>query len=438
MPQSYTPRSPWHSWAMIFCSALFYAFQYIVRMAPAVMTDELSLELHVDATQLGILSSLFYYAYAPALIPLGLAMDRLGVKRLIPAAAGLCAVGCLLFTASTSLMTACLARFCMGLGAAGAFLGTLKLGTVILPVEQLTKVVAITMLSGTMGAVLSGSPLEWTLQLMGWRETMLIIGISGVILAGFLLFSLRHLPDPKAQNTSILAGLKRVMCSGESWILALYGMLMYMPLPVIGDLWGISFLERMYPIQEIVAATFIGCMFVGVSIGSPVFAAISDKMRSRKWPMVFGAAGNLLIFIIIIWVPISPSLMYLMFFFAGFCFSSKTLCFPSICECFSPKDSGAAISFVNTNIMLSGVIGLPLAGWLLDRSQKSNSSVEALSNSISSMSQYTLEDFQYALALIPAGLAVALALSLFLKETFQRPTVEEEVDGFRPQDQQQP
>ena len=66
----------------LFC-AIFFFFAFILRVAPAVMVDDLMREFSVGAAILGNLSAVYLYIYAGLQIPVGLFIDRHGLKNLI-------------------------------------------------------------------------------------------------------------------------------------------------------------------------------------------------------------------------------------------------------------------------------------------------------------------------------------------------------------------
>ena len=65
----------------LFC-AIFFFYAFILRVAPAVMVDDLMREFSVGAAILGNLSAVYLYIYAGLQIPVGLFIDRHGLKNL--------------------------------------------------------------------------------------------------------------------------------------------------------------------------------------------------------------------------------------------------------------------------------------------------------------------------------------------------------------------
>src|SRR5437016_13200927 len=84
-------------------AALFFFYAWVMRVAPSVMVEELMRDFAVGAAVLGNLSAAYFYGYAGMQIPVGLLLDRFEPRRLITVASLVCAGGCVLFAAGSSL-----------------------------------------------------------------------------------------------------------------------------------------------------------------------------------------------------------------------------------------------------------------------------------------------------------------------------------------------
>ena len=77
MPQTVSRQSSvglfaWLAWG---CGALFYAYQFALRVSPSVMASELMQTLSLDAAGFGLLASFYYYGYALFQVPAGSLLD---------------------------------------------------------------------------------------------------------------------------------------------------------------------------------------------------------------------------------------------------------------------------------------------------------------------------------------------------------------------------
>ena len=74
-------------------TAVYYFYQYILRSAPAVMLPQLSEGFGIGAGAVASLVGLFYYGYSPFSLVAGVAMDRLGPRKVVPIGAAVVGVG---------------------------------------------------------------------------------------------------------------------------------------------------------------------------------------------------------------------------------------------------------------------------------------------------------------------------------------------------------
>jgi sugar phosphate permease len=404
----------WQAWMALFMGGLFYCFQFLVRVSPNVMTEELMLSFMVDAAGLSFIIAWSNAGYSMMQIPLGVMMDKLGPRRIIAAGAILCAVSTYFFSTATTPYLAGVARFMIGLGSACGYLGTLKLGSQWFARDKMPMVVGITMTLGIAGASLGGLPLEYLVESVGWQSSLHIVALAGIIIGAAVLLVIGKNPPyhahvPKDQH--ILVDLFAIFKKPQAWIFAIFGMLMYLPLDLMGNLWGISFLQQKYHLAESEATIPILFMFIGVAVGSFFFAWLTDAWKSRKKPMMLGALLTTSVYLIIIFGPsLSIQLVCALFFLGGFFFNGQVLSFTCICEIMPLHASGVAVGFVNSIVMLGGFIFMPMVGEILvvywDGGLHNGAPI------------YSASDYQWALAIIPICLGLSLLLTKGIRETF--------------------
>lgn len=418
-----SPRREVRAWLIWSLGGLFYLYQFILRNSPGVMTDDLMRDFSVEACALGVLTSFYLISYSSLQIPVGLGMDKFGPTRLLRGAILLCVAGTALFALSESFYLACLSRLLIGVGSTCAFLGSLKLATCWFPPEKLALAVGFTMLAGKIGATFGQAPLALLIDIFGWRGALLyvVVPIGLILAAGVWLFVSDEpaegplVPRSATDTTlkSLFAHLKEIIVDYRIWALGFYGALMYVPMLAFVDLWGIPFLMKLYDIDRATAGSVTTMFYVGVGIGSPVVAILSDYFMARKVPMVIGAVLSILFNGLIIYMPDVPfSAMYALLFAAGFVFSAQPLIFASVCQLTPVTSNGTVISFTNMIVMMLGLVTQPLVGWFLDFVWEG-----VMYNGVP---HYTVADYRFALLSIPLSLVLALLLMPLIPETFPR------------------
>src|SRR3989338_3230332 len=79
-----------YSWIIIFTSASFLVYKYVLQMSPSVITHELMNAYSLSGTSLGVLASLYFYTYMVMQIPAGILLDQHSIKKLTCFAVGIC------------------------------------------------------------------------------------------------------------------------------------------------------------------------------------------------------------------------------------------------------------------------------------------------------------------------------------------------------------
>lgn len=410
-----------YPWIVIVCASLFYSYQFLIRVSPGVMQDEMLSMLAIDGTTFGLIVGFYYWGYSGMQIPLGLALDKLGPRYLLTCASLLCAVACLIFGAATNVFTAMLARFLMGVGASCGFIGTLKFGTLWFPSHRFGTVMGITYVFGTMGAAMGGAPLSCYMQRYGWYSTFNLIAMVGVVLACVIFcFTDNNGPyadtdEEEGENNHMLHGMLMVIKSPQAWLLGVIGALMYMPISILGDSWGVPFLKSLYNHEEAKLAPIVAAMFTGGALGAPVFATLSDYVGSRKKPLIIGIILSLIVWSIVIFMKNIPiSVMYGLFFMGGFVYTAKSVTFAASVEIMPTEHSGISLGFTNMIVMLTGVIGHPIIGYLLD-----THSAKHIRFGVGAQ-LYLVQDYRFAMSILPCSMILCLILVLFLDESHPR------------------
>src|ERR1700722_8240175 len=156
-------------WLVCGLGALFYCYEYLLRIAPSVMTADLMQAYHINATALGNLVAFYYYAYTPMQLPVGVLMDRYGPRRLLTFACLACALGSYLFAHAFHIEFAQFGRFMVGFGSAFAFVGVLKLATIWLPPRRFAMVSGLTTSLGMIGGMVGDIYLTSLVNQVEWR-----------------------------------------------------------------------------------------------------------------------------------------------------------------------------------------------------------------------------------------------------------------------------
>ncbi|KTD03480.1 major facilitator superfamily (MFS) transporter [Fluoribacter gormanii] len=405
---------PWMVWGL---GCLFYFYECLLQVSPSVMSNELMRDFSVTSQTLGILSGIYFYSYAVMQLPGGVLMDYFGPQRLLTLATVVCAVSTIAFGMTDNFFMACVARLMIGFGSAFAAVGTMKLAANWFPAQRFAFLTGLMVTLGMLGAIGGEAPLALLIDNFGWRNSMLIMGTTGLVLAVLLVVIAKDTPEDQeiphhsVEEDRIIPSLLTLIKNKQLWLVACYGGLMYMATPVFCGLWGVPFLMTKMAITKTTAANYISLVFIGWAIASPLWGMFSNRIGLRKPPMYIGCVGALICSTIFIFAPISNEIYMEILLFAFGIFSAGFLpAFTVAKELCNKKSVATGLSFMNMMNMIGIALAQPLIGFILDRMWKGelNGNVRV----------YPLAAYHTGLAIIPIGMLIALIILPKIKETY--------------------
>jgi MFS family permease len=135
----------------------------------------LAIEFGLSAAQLGLLAACFFAAYAVAQLPIGVALDLHGPRRVQSTLAVVSAAGFVLCALAPDVMVLALGRILCGLGLAAGLMAMLKANTQWYPKERVAAVTGAGLFLAGMGGMAATVPVHWALPGLGWRGIFVLL-----------------------------------------------------------------------------------------------------------------------------------------------------------------------------------------------------------------------------------------------------------------------
>jgi MFS family permease len=397
-------------------SGLFYAYEFLLRILPGALQSELMQAFgHISAGQFGQMAALYYFAYSPMQLPVGLLMDRFGPRIVLTISCLFCALGSWLFAQTDHLYLAGLGRFLVGLGSSFAFVGMLFLGHHWLPRKFFSLLAGLVTTFAMLTLMFGVVKITQVAQLVGLTAIFKTLVVFGFILSILTYLVVKDSPD--GQHVLHQQPLKHffkevwsVLVSPNIWLVGLIGAALYTALSVFGELWGKAYLEQAHHLSSIEAAKAISAIFFGWAVGAPLVGYFSDHSGYRILPLFLGAACALLCISAVLYVPhLSWWSLTLLLFFYGVFTSAEIIVFVMGKEMSEANLSGTVFASVNMIVMLGGMILQPLVGYLLDWSNQASGQYVAGMPHV-----YTVLDYQRALSVLPGSMLLVMVLLIYL------------------------
>jgi MFS family permease len=387
--------------------AVYYFFQYMLRSAPAVMMPQLSEAFGVTSMAVASMAGLFYYGYSPFSLVAGVALDRLGARRVVPLGAAAVGIGALLF-ATGDRQVASLGRLLQGAGGVFALVGAVYIATTSFPASRAATLIGATQMFGMAG----GSAGQFVVgPLIGgglpWQQFWIAMGIGGLAISAVLFLVLPSRSVARGDGDWLRAALRAmgvVFRNPQSILCGAIAGLIFIPTTIFDMVWGVRFLQDARGFDYGTAVLRSALVPVGWMIGCPLLGSLSDRIGRRK-PVIVGGAAVL--FASLAWILFGPASVlppYVLGLTAGIGSGAAMLPYTVIKEANPPEMSGTATGVINfLNFTFSALLG-PVFGWAL----------AAATGGTSSMG---LAHFQTAFEPLLYGVALAIVLTLLLKET---------------------
>jgi MFS family permease len=388
-------------------TAVYYFYQYMLRSAPAVMMPQLSDAFGLSALAVASLVGLFYYGYSPFSLVAGAAMDRLGPRKVVPIGAATVGVGSLLFASGSSEL-ASIGRFLQGAGGVFALVGAVYIASTNFPASRAATLIGATQMFGMAG----GSAGQFAVgPIIGagvpWSAFWIAMGIGGLV-TGVLLYV--FLPEAKHtdQRPDWLKSAGRAMLvvfrNPQSILCGIIAGLLFIPTTIFDMVWGVRYLQEAHDVSYASAVMRSATVPLGWIIGCPLLGFLSDRLGRRK-PVIIG--GAVVLFVCLAWILYGvPEVFppYVIGIVAGIASGAAMLPYTVIKEANPPQVSGTATGVVNfLNFTFSALLG-PVFGWIL----------ASVSRGATPM---RLEHYQTAFEPLLYGVALAIVLTFFLRET---------------------
>lgn len=244
-------------------AASFVFFQMVLQTFPSVMREGLVVDLSLNETGFGGLSSSFYYPYILLQVPAGIAVARFGARRVLICGALLCTVASFLFAMSQTAGYAETTRILMGLGAAPTVVCAMTLAAQWFPPRKFALLAALTEAAGMTGGAVGQEVLGYIVEHAGWRTAMFTCGVVSAFLLILIVLLVRNRTaggDAGDDHWPGAAEIKRLLLSAPIIANTIAGGLVASAGVAFGMLWGVSYFQHFHG-MSLTAASLCGSFY---------------------------------------------------------------------------------------------------------------------------------------------------------------------------------
>jgi MFS family permease len=284
-------RTSLRAYAVWLTALAAYVVAVFHRASLGVAGVEAQERFSAGASAVSLFLVLQLAVYAGLQVPVGVAVDRFGSRKLIVAGGLTMAAGQLVLALATDVPTAVAARVLVGAGDAMTFISVLRLIGFWFPGPTVPVLTQLTGILGQVGQIVAAYPLVALLHAAGWRSTFLGAAAVGVLVIVLVLTTLRDAPPGTAATRP--AGLAEVRRSlALTWRepgtrIGLYTHLVtQFSGTVFALLWGYPFLVIGQGLSPATAAGLLTLLvLVGMGVG-PLLGRLCGRWPLRRSVLV--------------------------------------------------------------------------------------------------------------------------------------------------------
>ena len=290
-------RTPARAWVVWVVGLAAYVVAVFSRASLGVAGVEAQERFGAGASAISLFVVLQLVVYAGLQVPVGVALDRLGSRRMVLVGALTIAVGQTVLALADDVPTAVLARVLVGAGDAMTFISVLRIVSLWFPGRRVPVITQLTGILGQAGQVLAAYPLVRALDVLSWQTTFLGAAAVGVLVAVLVAVALQDAPASTVLAAPVgLAQVRRDLVATWQEPGTRLGLWTHTVTQFSGTvfmlLWGYPFLVVGQGLPPGTAAGLLTLLVVvGMGFG-PLLGAVIGSWPLRRSSVVLAVVGT--------------------------------------------------------------------------------------------------------------------------------------------------
>ena len=352
--------------------ALGYFLSYAFRVGNAIIATDLTVDLHLDAASLGLLTSAYFLPFAVFQLPLGLLLDRFGPRRTEATLLTIAAAGAFLFANAHSLAGLIVGRCLIGLGVSACLMGAFKAYVMWFPANRLPVINGAQMAIGGLGALAATRPIEILLQFISWRDIFVLAGAMALVVAIILWIIVPPDPDTITDSppqTVGSQGLWHVLSDRRFFSIAPLTAITSGTMMAIQGLWATAWLMDVAELDRTSAANALAAMTAALIAGYLVIGKITEALSVKgittmTTAVVAMSIGLLPQVVIVAGITHAASITWMAY---GFLSSATILTYAGLAQQFPKALAGRVITAQNVCTFLCAFLAQAGLGLIINQ-----------------------------------------------------------------------
>lgn len=408
----------------VVCATIFlsYILVYFHRLCPAVIALDMQEAFQTSGTLLGVLGSAYFYPYAVMQLPVGLLADSWGPRKTVASSLVVACAGSLLMGMSSGFGLAILGRVLVGFGVSTIFVCNFKLLAEWFKTREFAFMGGLFMAAGGIGVLSASAPLAWVSNSIGWRMSLVAVGMITLAMALVVYILVRDKPEDMGlpalyppeegiprERIGLRQGIRQVLTARRFWPLPVYAFSAIGTFFSLAGLWAGPYLMHIHGMSKAEAGVVLSMGAFSLIAGSPLLSFLSNVVGRKP---VFIGCSSLLIVVFAIFAFSPHGMPILALYPLFFCFSLAGGATGQITatvakELFPVKIAGTAVGALNFFPFLGGAVFQVIIGVIVGEGGGRQAG-------------YSLAAYQHMFLFCAATAFVSLVAACFLTETLPK------------------
>ncbi|WP_270936708.1 MFS transporter [Falsiroseomonas oryzae] len=345
------------------------------RTLVATIGPLLAVEFALSASQLGLLAAMFFAAYAAAQLPVGLAIDFWGARRVQATLAIVAASGFVICALAPGPLLLAVGRVVTGFGISAGLIAMLKVNSQWYPKHRVAAMTGLGVFVGALGSLAATVPAALLVPALGWRGVFALLGVMAAATSLWIWLSVPdHGPGVVPQRRSLAAEARefgRIFANAGFLRLAPAVALLSAMNFTYQGLWAGPWLRDVGGLDDAGRATLLLVYALGLMAGSAGFGQASSVLQRRGWgPMTMpwvAMGGMAAVQAVLILDPSHhPAVLALLWFVFALCGAAGPTGYAAIGQRFGAELAGRVATAINVAMLVLVFLLQNAIGWILD------------------------------------------------------------------------
>ena len=351
------------AWIALLLLATGFFMSQAFRTVAAIMAPPLQEQLRLTPTQLGLFGAAYHFAFGGLQLLMGLVLDLYGVRRTVLLVSPLMAVGATVSALAQNFTVLVIGQVLIGIGCAPAFLVCAVFIARHFPAHKYAAVSSIILAVGSLGMLLTGTPLAWLIESVSWRAGFWMLALLSLLAWTVIAWGV-HEPaaGPAPPRETVVDALRTFVSLfrlQHTWGIMALAFVTYGSFIALRGLWMGPLMTDRHGWRLLETGNLVIVVTLIALVSLPLFGRADPGARRRRRLMVGSTLLSALLFLVMAlgWGARADVAMMLLFAaISGY----YTLQYPDVKDAYDSAVIGRALALFTMALFM----GVALIQWL--------------------------------------------------------------------------